>query len=396
MSSMSRSDPLDGSAAVWRPIWGAARRTATGVSRGHEPVLVRLASLVGAIGIVVTAAVAAFGLPGPVRGLMWDTSTRAGDYNVTIKVVAVVAGLFVAILALGRFELSRSERRQAASALDYSEQTLYEGQYVRAVAQLASVEAMVQLGGVYSLDLLYRESLRHRSLAVRALCAFVRSSCAVARDQPDSTRSRPEAAVAAIGVLREFDGLPIGLELTETALDFVSLDGTRMEASDLGGASLRHATITYGDLTWSNLRGCDLSSADVSSASFDWCNLSGARLHEARIGGASFCNADLTNVDFTGTNLDRADLTDATWPVDSPPTWPAGFAPPPARAAMTFEELDAVRRAYVAAQGARGDHPGLRFSGAALRQHDMHYRRLLSMTAPVDPDPATQPEASGI
>ena len=347
-----------------------------------EPLIVRIASVIGACGLIATLTIAAAGLPGPVHGLLWDTSTTPGDSEVTIKVVAAVAAFFVAVLALGRFELSRNERHQATSALDYSEQTLYETQYGRAIVQLASPKELVQFGAIYSLDFLYRASPRHRAMVVRALCAFIRAGSPI-QPAAGTPPVRTGTALAAIAVLRDFEDLPIGFELANADLDYVSMDGTQMIGSDFGAAMIRDSTLTKVDLAWSNLRGCDLSGTDLSGSNLEWCNLAGATVAGATFRDVRFVNTDLTGVCFTNADLTGANLQDATWDAGAEPEWPEGFSPPTCRKAMSIEELDAARKDYVSQQGDRRAHPGLRFSKASLREHEAHYRRLrLLTTAP--------------
>ncbi len=312
---------------------------------------------------------------------------RNAAEEVTLKVVAAIGALFVGILALGRFELSRKERRQASSALAYSEQTLYEGHYNRAVAQLASERELVQIGGIYSMGLLYDESASHRTIVVRALCAFIRTypEC---QDGPDIT---PEAIKSAITILREFDNLPIGLELAGSQLDFASLDGCQLCSSDFSLSSLRTATLTCVDFTWSSLRGCDLTDADITDATFDWCNLTGVILSDATVIRTSFKNAVLTNMDLSGANLDRTDFTDSTWDEDRPPIWPDGFQPPPRRQLVYgFNRLDVIRKDFLRRRMQNSGTSYLRFSAVALRAYELHYQRMLKLNdlphAPVMPD----------
>jgi hypothetical protein len=348
----------------------------------EEPIIVKMAGLIAACGVVVTLVVAAAGLPGPVHGLIWRTSTDAADAQVTLKVVAVVGALFVGILALGRFELSRNERRQAASALTYSEQALYEGQYNRAVLQLANKKDLVQIGGIHSLGLLYTESIRHRSIAVRALCAFIRTY-PIPENQLNVT---PEPIRSAITVLREFEYLPTGVELAGAHLDYVSLDGCQLYSSDFTHTSLRSATLTHVDLTWSSLRGCDLSNADIARSVFDWCNLTGANLSNVKGGNASFKAADLTDVDFRGADLRNTGFVGATWDESRPPAWPEGFQPPPRSELFSFDRLDIVRKDFLRRRMSESDAI-LRFSSAALREHDISYQRALarSINGPIVP-----------
>lgn len=342
-------------------------------SKSHgpqEPFIVRFAAVIALFGFAAVIAVTVFGLPGQIHGLIFRTSSSPQESELTLKVVAGVGAFFIAVLALGRFELSRSERRQNENALDYSEQTLYEGQYTRAIAQLASTEDMVKLGGIYSLGLLYEHSPRHRTIVVRALSAFIRT-------YPPSPRKNvhglPDTLNTAITIVREFEDLPIGLEVSDAALDWASMDGSKLCASDLGGASLKNATLTYTDLTWSSLRMTDLSGADLEGAVLDWCNLAGANLAGANLVGASFRNSDLSNVDFSGANTAGTDFTDSTWDLDVPPQWPTDFAPPARRGTIGFSELDRARAEYIERKGRTTE--GMRFSAAALREHDARYRR---------------------
>ena len=342
----------------------------------QEPVVVRFASAIGVCGLVATLAVAMAGIPGPIHGFVWRTSHDAAAYNITVKLAASVGALFVAVLALGRFELGRNAGRQAASALDHSTQTLdhaeqihCEGQLSRAVTQLGSDNEIVQSSAIYSLAALYHEPKatdKVKSLIVRDLCAFVRRIHPSA-DGVTAPRRAGSALAAAISVLRELQDRPSDrIRSPGAGLDGVSLDNTHMCVSDLGSASVRDATLTCVDLRWSNLRACDLTGSDLSAATFDWCNLTDADLAGATAIGASFRDTVLTRANLLGADLTEADFSRATWDADGPPSWPDGFvAPVRGPSKLIWQQLGEIRREVSGGDADLWNEGALRRSGTA-------------------------------
>jgi len=117
-----------------------------------------------------------------------------------------------------------------------------------------------------------------------------------------------------------------GGDLSEAALDRVSLSGAALSGAnlrkanlrkaDLSGADLREATLDGANLREVNLSGSDLSGSDLREATLRGANLSGANLRKADLRGANLSianlsGADLSGADLRGANLSWANLRDA-------------------------------------------------------------------------------------
>lgn len=153
--------------------------------------------------------------------------------------------------------------------------------FSRAVDQLGHEDTSVQLGGIYALERIARDSARDHGPIMEILSAYVRvHSPPEQHDLPGGKRAEIRAAMTVIG--------------------------RRNLANE------RNQALPPIDLSWTDLR-----DGDWTLGHFEHALFRDARLEGSRLAGAHLDEADLTDAHLDGVSFD-----DET-------TWPAGYAPPP-------------------------------------------------------------------
>ncbi|MGA4960325.1 pentapeptide repeat-containing protein [Streptomyces lavendulocolor] len=268
-----------------------------------------------------------------------------------------ITGVRTALLALGAGGL-------AAVGVIYTHRTLHqnrEGQvtdrYTKAIGQIASDKPVEQLGGIYALERIMRDSVKDHATIVEVLAAFVREHAPApvpisAQDRmrlarqrlrtgapiantpsgrtADNADRRPtEPVQAALTVLarrpRDRDE-PFQLDLARTDLRGVEmangylkgakLYGARLEGAKLGGAHLEGATLSGAHLEWADLDRAHLERAKLYGAHLEKVTLRGAHLEEAILSGAHLerailGRAHLEKATLFGAHLEEASLSEA-------------------------------------------------------------------------------------
>ncbi|WP_431994934.1 pentapeptide repeat-containing protein [Streptomyces griseoflavus] len=301
-----------------------------------------------------------------------ETLVQAAGIIVTgfrTSVIALIAGIFTLIglhytrrkhaLELQQF---RHTQEQFAESQKQFETTLREtqerdqrqseltregqvtGRYVEAIKLLASDKIHEQLGGIYSLERILRDSDRDRATIVAVLAAYVRTRL-------DGTDKRLEhhmleygeeaahlplaedirAALTVLG--RNYSNQQPRADLRSVNLDGwnateITLQGALMVGAELQGAILKSATLVDAQLQYANLKRAMLVDVHASDANFteadlrevklrsawlDGAVLRGAKLNDAKLDyaclvGADLFGANLEEADLSGSDLDRATL----------------------------------------------------------------------------------------
>jgi hypothetical protein len=234
--------------------------------------------------------------------------------------------------------------------------------FTRAVDQLGSKSEDVQLGGIYALQQISRESREERSAIHEILASYVRTHAPWPRPQPrpdrrrimgtlmlgqragfwkrsrdpydtdpvnieavDRLRDRAPGVQAAMLVLGRRRGVPqsepplglMGANLRRLRLSDTDIPGGANLADALfwrstlvdaafGGANLHRAK--FGDV---DLRQSFLDRTDLGKAYLRGADLRRANLRNADLSGADLRRANLRNADLSGANLDQINLTGA-------------------------------------------------------------------------------------
>ncbi|MGW0844232.1 pentapeptide repeat-containing protein [Streptomyces sp. NPDC002787] len=291
-------------------------------------------------------AVAAVGVPVLFTVVLWQVPWWLDDHYLNEDLSpaqgTTVSGMRTALTALGAGLL-------VAAGLGYTHHTLQqtrardreqaeltrEGQvtdrFSRAIGQIASAKAVEQLGGIYSLERIMRDSAKDHATIVEVLAAFIREH-APAPDRGKSRavpahrrlwrkvltrvpkrlrryvsmrllgflRPKPEASVrprpsepvqAALSVLvrRPQDrDEPFRLDLRRTDLRNAQLNGAHLERADLFEARMQGARLAGAHLEKANLCHVDLGIAVLEGA-----HLQGALLRYSQLGLTNLRGANL-------------------------------------------------------------------------------------------------------
>jgi Pentapeptide repeats (8 copies) len=226
--------------------------------------------------------------------------------------------------------------------------------FTRAVDQLGDTSEDVQLGGIYALQQISRESREERSAIHEILASYVRSHAPWPEPQPtpgwrgilrvgilgvliraqraslwkhpqdpygtypvdvdavERLRNRAPGVQAAMLVLGRRRGMP-GSE-PPLGLMGVNLRRLRLSSTDIpGGANLADAlfwrsTLVEAGLGGANLHGAQFGDADLRQSYLDQTDLGEANLYGADLRGAILRGADLTKADLRRANLRDANL----------------------------------------------------------------------------------------
>jgi uncharacterized protein YjbI with pentapeptide repeats len=255
------------------------------------------------------------------------TDTRA-------TVVQAFAGLAVIIAAVvGALNL-RHNMRAHQDTLAVTRRGQVTERFTTAVAQLASDELHVRLGGIYSLEQIARDSAELYSPIVEILTSYVRvrahgepprngdgwrnhlSPKGLPTTDGRYTPLKPDlrailTIMSRIG--RTLDPKDHSFNLTQADMRGIDLAGLPLWNADLSSAQLDQASLYATDLRQANLSGAHLSqalawAADLEQAVLFGAHLQGVCLFFANLKGAFLARADLKEASLLGAQLPGADL----------------------------------------------------------------------------------------
>ncbi|MFE5710656.1 pentapeptide repeat-containing protein [Streptomyces sp. NPDC056501] len=250
--------------------------------------------------------------------------------TITQPQATAVTGVRTALLAMGAGGL-------ATVGIIYTHRTLHqnrEGQvtdrYTKAIGQIASDKPVEQLGGIYALERIMRDSVKDHATIVEVLAAFVREhapapeismqkplqrwrdagaqyAVLLRRNAEHNADPRPaepvQAALTVLGRRPQDRDEPFLLNLGYTNLRRANLNGAHLEGANLNGAHLEGANL-YG----AHLEGAVLSSARLKEADLREVNLERAMLWGAHLEKANLYRADLEMADLFAADLEGANL----------------------------------------------------------------------------------------
>jgi Pentapeptide repeats (8 copies) len=156
--------------------------------------------------------------------------------------------------------------------------------YSKAVDQLGSEKTEVQVGGIYALEKIVRDSPNDEAAVVDVLVAFLRQRRSRGSGSTEPVTALPDVNAA----LKVLGGLSPDAEVR--ALNLRSLD--------LSGATLTRA----------NLAGCHLEDSLLDGCSLIGASLRGAHLNSVSMRNSMLSTADLLYADLEGAVLDGADF----------------------------------------------------------------------------------------
>ncbi|MFD0351674.1 pentapeptide repeat-containing protein [Kitasatospora aburaviensis] len=305
---------------------------------------------------------AALGAIGAVGVALWRVPWWLDENylpTITLAQATAITGVRTALLAIGAGGL-------VAVGILYTHRTLHQGRegqvtdrYTKAIGQIASDKPVEQLGGIYALERIMRDSAKDHATIVEVLAAFVRQHApAPPRHRPGILRRRPRptpAPTTLVGLVRAHQELrrwrlsnpdggahtvrlrpvepvqaaltvlgrrprdrmePFVLDLADTDLRGANLHNVYLERANLAGANLEGAVLFEAHLERANLAGANLERAILGLAHLERANLAGTNLERAILGLAHLERANLAGTHMglailAGAHLERAHLRGA-------------------------------------------------------------------------------------
>lgn len=218
-------------------------------------------------------------------------------------------------------------------ALEKNVYVTQEGQiterFTKAIDQLGTYKLEVQLGGIFALEKIARDSVKDHWTIMEVLTAYVRENAQWVDEAPNSDKMLLEnehtngnsklkrvptdiqAILSVIGrrkwVEREQEELRV-INLRKTKLENVDLRRAFLERANFRGSNLARANLVEADLAYAFLGEVNLTDANLLKANLQGANLSGANLEGANLKGANLQGANLSKARLRGAILVEAEL----------------------------------------------------------------------------------------
>lgn len=280
------------------PWWRRALRRARASALGHV-VLTRVLWLLGAVALVALLLSAVLHWPAVIVG---DTSDLTREQ--ALKAENDVRGTLLTGIAGGLFLVTAFLSWRQVQVTREGHLT---DRFAKAVEQLGARPERegapdpldVRLGGVYSLERIWRDSPKDRPTVVAVLGAFVREH---------SQLHGAEEICRECSGRKTKRGYPTDLQSALTVLGRLRHGHVDLVRADLAGSILHKADLSNGDLHGADLSGADLTEAKLAGANLDGADLHGACLNGANLVAATLVGADLTEADLIEADLHGADL----------------------------------------------------------------------------------------
>ncbi len=185
----------------------------------------------------------------------------------------------------------------------------------KAVEQLGSDKLEVQLGGIYALERIAKDSEKDHWIIMEVLASFVRSRSVapnVDGQLPTAIAPNVQAALTVLG-RREtrYDPPDKTIYLAKTNCPHADLSLANLAAVDFTNASLPGIQLIGANLEDAFLDGALLTDAALDSANLHCARLVGANLSSTSLIGANLSEANLSNANFSAATLNRANLSRA-------------------------------------------------------------------------------------
>jgi hypothetical protein len=210
-----------------------------------------------------------------------------------------------------------------------------------AVEHLGSDKEDVQLGGIYTLERIAKDSPEDRRTVQAVLGGYVRTHARWVVGSPEVPEHptptvdmqlpwlqyRAPVVQAALAVLGRRSRYRDEMALN---LSRVDLRGAFLNHARLSNAMVRHANLARARLVEVQLENADLEDVDLRQANLQRARLTGANLRQAYLQDADLRGADLRRADLRGANLHDASLNGAQLEnahADPTTRWPEGFKP---------------------------------------------------------------------
>ncbi|MEV0186664.1 pentapeptide repeat-containing protein [Streptomyces sp. NPDC050625] len=293
--------------------------------------------LLVALGGVAAAGVALWRVP-------WWIDHQYLNSELSPAVATTVTGIRTAMVALGAGGLAVVGILYTHRAWHQAREGQVTDRYTKAIGQIASDKPVEQLGGIYALERIMRDSPKDHTTIVEVLAAFVREHAPASIEPSPHDRFRAalrplragmsgarapsgrttqqsapphpsepvQAALTVLGRRPSGRDEPFGVQLPRTDLRGASLVEAQLTGVNLSGAHLERANLSGAHLERANLDNAHLEGASFFSAHLEWANLRQAHLEQAILDNAHLEGVNLFSAHLEGANLNNAHLEGAT------------------------------------------------------------------------------------
>ncbi|WP_078504135.1 pentapeptide repeat-containing protein [Streptomyces viridochromogenes] len=284
------------------------------MTRRTKKFLFGAAALLGAL----TFAVLFWRLP------WWLDGARLREKDLQPADGVVITGVRTGLVALGaafiaglglfytHITLKHTRERDREQA-DLVREGQVTDRYIEAIKLLADEGSTKQLGGIYALERIMKDSEKDHSTVVEVLAAFIREHAPL-RENPNEGNSgtvsnKPSVVVqAALSVLGR---RPIRVEKNRIDLRNVDLRGADISSGYFVGLDFTGSDLRGADCSASHLHGVVLRETQLDGAYFVEALMDGCFLDEAKGVGVNFNSAVLSRASFGECELSEVDFSAA-------------------------------------------------------------------------------------
>jgi uncharacterized protein YjbI with pentapeptide repeats len=250
------------------------------------------------------------------------TTLRNGIFGSAAQVLG--AGFFFVTAYFTWRNVKATEEKQGAE------------RFSKAIEQLNHEKSEIQLGGIYALEQITRDSQQYHWTVMEVLTAFIRSKSTLSDQDSQAFQALSatiHAALTVIGRRIAYQDPPnrtlnlMNAHFAEanlvdpehqTQFGSANLSRANLHRVKLVGAMLERAIFDHAILTYTALDQAQLSKggfvkANLSYASLTMASLQEANLSDANLGGATLIQANLQRADCSRVNFSNAYLTSATF-----------------------------------------------------------------------------------
>jgi hypothetical protein len=242
--------------------------------------------------------------------------------DVRAALLQAIGGAALLIGLLFTWQQFQTNRDQLNDQLELSRQGQVADRFTHAIDQLGKDKLEVQLGGIYGLEQIARDSPDQRLVVYEVLTAYVRNHA----PWPPRLPGQPAAAAR----IADVPEIQVRAADVHAAMIVLGRRNSREKdpTLDLHSVDLRHLVLRApnlqgASLIYANLHGAYLDSANLQGAFLIGANLQGAYLDSANLQGADLTASNLQGADLAFANLQGAHLNGATATKNT--QWPSGY-----------------------------------------------------------------------
>lgn len=262
----------------------------------------------------------------PKERLQLEKDLTTAENGPRTTIAQVIGGL---VLLLGLY-FTYQNVKTAQHNLRVTEDGKLTDRFSKAVELLGNGKLDIQLGGIYALERLAKDSKNDHWTIMEVLTAYVRE-----HSMREELKIPPEKKSDKVDVLpkisadiqaildvigrrnwRESESNNInlsGADLSGADLSGVNLSGVNLIEANLRAVNLSGTNLRRSNFSEANLRGADLFRTDLSEAYLFRTNLRGANLFEANLSNTTLNETEFGGANLIETNLSEADLNEANF-----------------------------------------------------------------------------------